>query len=212
MASNNKNLDPSSLDHNNIAIKYAGKGPLGKIPLPAKIVMREQPMRPFPGQIREVKHGVTGAVYAEDLDREEALMKASLDMKDEISKEDLMHEADFLKIDQSKLPLEIFDNLEYEALDKSPDQWLALSKRGYTPFYEMGEWSWKAVLILGYDEKQSEYQIQFYPDGKKKNVNRLNLRFEEEDEENFHARRNFATTAREYAKKVLQLVNHYRFD
>jgi dynein heavy chain len=148
---------------------------------------------------------VTGAVYAEDLEREESLMHASLGMTAELTKENLMQENDFLKLDQSKLPLWIFDNLEYEALDLSPLQWLRKSRKGSTPFYQMGEWIWKQVIIHEFDIKTSEYVIQFYPDGATKNISRLNLRFEEEDEVNFNARREFALNAREEAKKILRL-------
>ena len=103
--------DPSKLDHNNIPLKYAGKKSLNKLRVSRKIDAIDPPLRPYPGQLRDIKRGVIGAVYAEDLEREEALMRESLDMPAEISKEDLMQLPEFLKIDQSKLPLEIFDNL-----------------------------------------------------------------------------------------------------
>lgn len=199
-------VDPSSLNHNNIAYKYAGVRSRHKISLPRRIVIGEQQaIRRYPGEIREIKHGVDGAVYAEDLEKEEALMRESLGMSQEISKENLLHEADFLKIDQSKLPLDIFDNLEFASADKSPREWLSICKLGFTPFYSSGEWSWAKVIIHKYNEDTNDYHVQFSPNGSYKNVSRLNLRFEAENEAAFNARRAFANDARDEAKKILRL-------
>jgi dynein heavy chain len=163
-------------------------------------------IRPYPGEIREIKRGVDGAVYADDLEKEEALKQSfGKGMSQEVSKEDLMLSADFLKLDQSKLPLEMFDNLEYESLDRSPEEWMMASRRGTIPFYDSGSWTWRSVQVLGYNTDTNEYHVQFSPDGAKKFVGRLNLRFDEEEESAFTARRNFAKSAREEAKKVLRL-------
>ena len=195
--------DPSSLDHTNVAFKYRARRTRLKHALPRRIVLRETPVRPYPGEIREVKRGVEGAVYAEDLEREEALLR-SQEAAEDISKEELMRSADFLKIDQSKLPLEMFDNLELADRDKSPSERLGGSRRGLTPFYEQGEWTWREVGVLDYDADKAVYQVQFLPNGPKKSVTRLNLLFAEEEEGTFRARREFALSARNEAKQILR--------
>ena len=68
--------DPSSLDHTNVAIKYRARRTRLKHALPRRIVLKESPVRPYPGEIREIKRGVEGAVYAEDLELEAALLRS----------------------------------------------------------------------------------------------------------------------------------------
>lgn len=196
--------DPSSLDHTNVAIKYRARKTRLKHALPRRIVLKESPVRPYPGEIREIKRGVEGAVYAEDLEREEALLRSQEAEEAEVSKEDLMLSTDFLRIDQSKLPLEMFDNLELAARDRTPEDWLRCGCRGLTPFYEQGEWTWREVVVLDNDSNNNEFLVQFYPDGSKKSVTRLNLLFADEDEVVFRARRDFAQSARNEAKQILR--------
>ena len=39
----------------------------------------------------------------------------------------------FLRLDESKLPIETFDSAEYEELDKSPEEWMATARKGKNP-------------------------------------------------------------------------------
>ncbi len=60
-----------------------------------------------------------------------------------------MLDPDYLKIDQSKLPLEIFDNIEFEQADLPPSEWLASRSNGKAPYFINGKWLWRPVEILG---------------------------------------------------------------
>jgi dynein heavy chain, axonemal len=123
----------------------------------------------------------------------------------ELTAEDLMRDSEYLKIDQSKLPLEIFDNIELQDLDKTPEQWLATGSNAQTPYYHSGEWIWRPVTVHGYDESTKQYKIQFIPNGIHKQVQRLKLMFDQEDQAKFMARRNKAEDAREEAKRIMRL-------
>ena len=163
-------------------------------------------IRHYPGELRQTRKGPPrGAVYEEDLLKENEINDTLRAQIVEVSKEELTHDADFLKIDQSKLPLEMFDSLEYEAVDKSPEEWLNSGSGGFTPFYHMGKWIWRRVNVLSYDPVAEEYQVHFLPDGIKKGVHRLNLRFEQESEIMFNDRRNVAEEARSEAKQIMRL-------
>ena len=60
-----------------------------------------------------------------------------------------MLDPDYLKIDQSKLPLEIFDNIEFEQADLPPSEWLASRSNGKAPYFINGKWLWRPVEVLG---------------------------------------------------------------
>jgi len=163
-------------------------------------------VRPFPGEMNVKNKGPpSGAVYATDLELEELEAKRELMASVELTSEELMRDADYLKIDQSKLPLEIFDSLEFEALDKSPADWLALKCNAKAPFFHDSSWIWRPVTVLGYDYNTSMYDVKFLPDGLRKFVHRLNLKFDAESEEAFDKRRSIAENARKEAKQIMRL-------
>ena len=208
--------------------------------------------RRYPGEMRKILKGtVTGAVYADDLEREEAerqaiyeatygvqvslhsshsfpsfstplpvsLIIANLFLpshsspiaycrsphKTELSSTDLMRDDQYLKLDQSKLPLEIFDDIELASLDKSPQEWLDSHSLGKTPWFENGSWVWRPVQIYSYNEEEKMFQVQFIPDGITKMVSRLNLQFDKEDKKLFLQRREVAEAGRNEAKAIMRL-------
>jgi len=117
----------------------------------------------------------------------------------------IVYDADFLKIDQSKLPLEIFDNLEFEAMDKHPSEWIQSGCIGQTPFYHNQQWMWRDCVVLNYNDSLKQYEVQYIPDGIIKFVHRLNLKFAIENHVIFDARRKSAEDARTEAKQLMRL-------
>ena len=64
----------------------------------------------------------------------------------------------FLRLDESKLPIETFDSMEYEEKDKDPHEWLRLGKdlktgevHGFAAFYVNAGWKWRKCKVLSYD-------------------------------------------------------------
>lgn len=198
-------VDLAVLDHNNMAKTFVMKKPPSHPPRLVK-TSRAPPTRQYPGVLRSTKTGPPkGAVYAEDLEREEEEMRLRYMENADLTIEDLMRDPDYLKIDQSKLPLEIFDNIELEMLDKSPADWLSTGCDGKAPYYHKGEWIWRPVKILGYNDVAVEWDVRFLPDGIRKNVHRLNLQFDAENAVLFSERRSVAEAARQEAKQIMRL-------
>ena len=101
--------------------------------------------------------------------------------------------------------MEIFDSLEYEAIDKAPEEWLAVHEpSGYCPYYQGGKWLWRKVEILGLNQETGKFSIRFNEEGTPKDVHRLNLRMNLEDEKLFEKRRETAEGARADAKKIMR--------
>ena len=157
-------------------------------------------VKTFHGQLRSTRSGPPeGAIY----DFEDESAEPAYDpMK--LSAEELMQQPDFLKIDQSKLPLEIFDSTDYELLDKSPSEWLESGRDGFAPYYISGQWIWKEAEVLGYNSETGKYIIRFGADGKPKEVHRLNLRMGKESPIHFEERRTEAEKGRTEAKQIMR--------
>ncbi|KAH8051546.1 1-aminocyclopropane-1-carboxylate synthase [Aureococcus anophagefferens] len=130
--------------------------------------------------------------------------------EDDISK--LLHSSMFLRLDESRLPIETFDSLEFEEKDKLPEEWLATGLTtetgdvlGFAAYFVAGgkdeaTWRWRKCKVLGYVEESKQYKVQM---GQKiKLVSRLNLRFQAEDEKAWFRRRDCAR-AREAVKQQL---------
>jgi len=166
---------------------------------------QKPPVKMYPGTLKESKSGtLRGAVYAADIEREEAELLASMSTIKILSPEELLRNPDYKKLDQSKLPIEIFDNIEYEAIDKSPEEWLATGSMGKIPYCEDEKWIWKPVTVLGYDSTTKLYDVQYFPDGIRKTASRLNLLFDQENEKFFHERRSMAVAGRSEAKQIMR--------
>ena len=90
------------------------------------------------------------------------------------------------------LPLELFDS---EETDRTPDEWVNLGGPGGTPafskYFVDREWTWRACKVVGYNSDSRRYVISFndLPNSRKE-IPRLNLRFEEESEQMFNDRVN----------------------
>ena len=196
--------DIVKLDHKNFPKAFSSpKRTVAAPPKPPKV----PGVRTYPGDMTLARRGPPrGAVYAEDLDREEReLHEQYLSPQYHLSHEDLLRHQDFLKIDQSKLPLEMFDNVEFAEKDLSPKQWIKSGSAGKSPYFHNGTWIWHAVEVLGYDEETSEYTVKFVPDGMEKKVRRLNLHFDQEDPVIFKERKRIAEEARDEAKRIMRL-------
>ena len=121
--------DMNKLDHNNVPKIFVNKKGVANMSN-TRTVKKQPGLRHFPGDVTMTRKGCpVGAVYAEDLERAEREAKA-LQSLYEIKPEDLLRQHDFLKIDQSKLPLEIFDNIDVEEKDHTPAVWLASKSAG----------------------------------------------------------------------------------
>lgn len=191
-----------TLDHNNMVKSYKTES---KIKAPSRLTKSTKvPL------VRELKTGLiqskrtagtTNYISADELQSYEYNGFQFKEPAPDIS----VHEADFLKIDQSKLPIDMFDSLEYEESDKSPTEWLATSSKGSSPFFHMNKWIWRPVQVLSHDPVSKEFQVKFLPDGISKSVHRLNLRFDAEDAKRFEDRRDIADKARKEAKQIMRL-------
>lgn len=196
--------DMNKLDHNNVPKIFVNKKGAANISN-TRTVKKQPGLRHFPGEVTMTRKGCPiGAVYAEDLERTEREAKALKSLY-EIKPEDLLRQHDFLKIDQSKLPLEIFDNIDVEEKDNSPAVWLASKSAGKSPYFHNNTWVWRPVEVNGYNEATREYLVKFLPDGMEKRVRRLNLQFDQEDAVIFTERKRVAEEAREDAKQIMRL-------
>jgi dynein heavy chain len=166
---------------------------------------RLPPMRPYPGDLQIAAKRMVETFNFDDFNMLSPEKEVANPFAKELTAEDLMRDPEYLKIDQSKLPLEIFDNIELQALDKSPEEWLASNSMAQTPYYHAGEWIWRPVIVRGYDQATKRYEVQFHPMGIIKHVNRLKLMFDQEDHVKFMERRNLAEQAREEAKRIMRL-------
>ena len=175
-----------TLNSRNVPKAFEKEKRVSTYPIPPKKVTeasRVPGVRPYPGELNvRVRGTPKGAVYAEDLEREERELQAQyMTPSYELSHEELLRNKDFLKLDQSKLPLEMFDNVEFADKDISPQQWVATGSGGKSPYFHNGAWVWRTVEVLGYDAHTNEYIVKFVPDGIEKKVRRLNLQFDQED-------------------------------
>ena len=199
-----------TVDHNNVA-KSVASPVKGSRPAPVRLVKttKAPPTRNYPGDMRKQAQGtIKGAIYASELEREEELeMARHYFQRPELTSEDLMRDPDYLKLDQSKLPLELFDDIELQELDWTPQKWLRSSSKvtGKTPYFEGGEWVWRPCLVYGYDAEIKHFKVQYVPDGIHKTVHRLNLQFDKENEALFKQRREKAEQARTEAKQTMRL-------
>lgn len=119
------------------------------------------------------------------------------------SKYDKKSDPRYLILDDSKLlPLMCFDNSEYERY--SPEEWLELCKTGYSTFYNKGSWYWVPCEIKSYDKETERFHIDFTSFKVEKDVSRLNLRFDLENEEEFNMRLEEAVRLRNQTKYDLR--------
>jgi dynein heavy chain len=109
-------------------------------------------------------------------------------------------------MDQSALPLDQFDNDEFDSL--GDEGWLAITKKGMARYYINGAWRWRPCEVVDYDYESRKFTIKFRGSNKTKQVKRLNLMFEGESKERYEARVAAAEREREKAKAALRF-DHY---
>jgi len=87
------------------------------------------------------------------------------------------------------LPLELFDS---EESDRTPQEWVKLGGEDGTPassrFFTDREWVWRKCKVVGYNDDSKRYVIEFQNPRVRKEIPRLNLRFDAESEVLFHER------------------------
>jgi dynein heavy chain len=188
------------LDHNNFNRSVASKKDM--ILTKTLKTTKVPDIRPFPGEIRVKRRDQVSSAMYSSIDDGELIEKAAAWNEEKLDK---THDADFLRIDQSRLPIEIFDDLEFESIDKSPEEWLATKSGGLSPYFYENTWMWRRVEVLGYDYARKKYHVRFLPEGNEKKVHRLNLKFDCENPERFDARRFKAEAQRSEAKQVMRL-------
>ena len=202
MFSNRSQPDLNELDHNNIPKVFINKKLGVNAVLSTKTTKQIRCTPIDAGSTRSNPRD--GAVQTNDLEKRASEENATLSSS-ESQTEDLLRQHDFLSIDQSKLPLEIFDDIEVEEKDNTPLDWLASKSGGKSPYFHNNAWMWRPVEVYGYDEATSKYLIRFLPDGQSKKVRRLNLKFDIEDAAIFTARKEAAEAARGVAKQIMRL-------
>ena len=202
-------VELGALDHRNMA-KSSSPGKSGLTS--GRLTKTTVPpgLRNYPGDMRKILRGtVNGAVYADDIEKEEAEALEAYEelygVQKELSAEDLMRDPQYLKLDASKLPLEIFDDIEICALDKTPQEWLDSHSLAKTPYFQNDKWVWRACQVYDYNPEMKSFQVQFIPDGITKWVTRLNLQFDKEDAKLFKQRRDVAENGRNEAKQIMRL-------
>jgi len=123
----------------------------------------------------------------------------------QLKKQQLLQDPEYLKLDESELPIEIFDSLEYQnERDKTPQEWLASKSEASVPYFLEGKWRWRRCRVLAYDAQTAKFTVQFLPQGRVKDVKRLNLQFDREDKVLWEKRRQFAYEEREKTKSYLR--------
>jgi hypothetical protein len=108
------------------------------------------------------------------------------------------------------LPLELFDNMEYET--HTPEEWVAF---GMAPnqygtlarskfYHKDGTFSWEPCNVMRYNGEQNSFEIEWRASHRRKWVKRLNLIFDAEDEEAHHDRVAEAEELRDECEAVLR--------
>ena len=124
----------------------------------------------------------------------------------------------YLRIDLSKLPLELFDSSIYDT--KTPEEWLLKNDgtnentgttTGKSMYWVGNEWIWRSCDVLSYDAESMRYTLRFRGSQRLKKVRRINIRFDHENPINFEKRILAAKKAREECKAQLRL-QHYMQD
>eukprot|EP00727_Mastigamoeba_balamuthi_P002571 m51a1_g12310 putative dynein heavy chain family protein (4480) ;mRNA; f:383974-398640 len=99
-------------------------------------------------------------------------------------------------------PLEFFDDLTFET--RTPQEWLKGSRRAVSKWFESdGKWRWAPCCLVGHDADSDKYIIEWDENHHRKAVSRLNIRFEEEDEERFTRRLEAALRLRLFFERLM---------
>jgi glycogen debranching enzyme len=70
-------------------------------------------------------------------------------------------------------------------------------------YHSSGKWEWRSCSVLSFDNEKRKFLIEWDDSSKQKYVNRLNLKFDEEDEKLFEKRIQAATQHRLLSEAML---------
>ena len=214
-----------SVNHRNIQRRYEDNTLLSA---PAPLKLRNiNKTKGFPGQLRktqlqlEREQDEAEALAVKQAAAAEAAVAAAAGVLDPSLEQSLKASDAFLSIDQSKLPLWLFDNASLDP--KTPEEWVETGSAAKSPYFVSAKigWQWKPCKVLRYDRTQDKddqqwrvvsageqvdgrYEIQFRGQSKPKMVKRINLCFDQEDQACFHKRIEAAEASREDAKARLR--------
>ena len=110
------------------------------------------------------------------------------------------------------MPLEIFDDEEHEPFTLAA--WNALSidnpMRAKTPLYRKStdKWGWEPCDVIGYDPSTRTFAVVMHANAQTRTAKRMNLMFDDEDEDAFHRRIAFARAEREITESAARLKSY----
>ncbi|CAM9362495.1 unnamed protein product [Pylaiella littoralis] len=179
-----------------------------------------EPVRRFPGEVRQSSTPSDSpvALFAKSCNVGKTRRKfdsptavEGLDLGDGFADEGkeeavspLLMKNTFLTLDQSKLPLEIFDGVEDTDEHGVRKSWIESGSDAMAPFYVGDEWQWRRCSVLSFDSTTNKYRVKFLHNGLEKEVKRFNLLFDAENRDAWQSCRDAAKSSREDAKKRLR--------
>ena len=139
----------------------------------------KEPVRPFPGVLKTAIKKKTPRVR---IVREQDIKSNGLDKSDDSellssNAVDRLNTTQFLVLDISKFPLELYDDTSLET--HTATEWLAMSCLATAQYYVKGEWRWRPCTVTSYDEGSEKYTVVFNGMQHSKCIKRINLRFQE---------------------------------
>lgn len=115
--------------------------------------------------------------------------------------------------DPNMLPVKALPRYDTWDRDLTPQQWLEYcGKRpeephAVSPCFDKGEYAWKPVQILGYDEKERKFKVRVLHNGQEKTVTRLSLLFYAEDPELFRERVEMCKMRQKHVEQELRFTD-----
>jgi dynein heavy chain len=97
--------------------------------------------------------------------------------------------------------------------DRTPQEWLARCNarpdqcHAISPVFDKGEYGWKPVRVVDYDEVQKKFKVMVGDTDASKMVTRLSLLFYEEDPEAFRERVNLCKERQANVEAELRFTN-----
>ena len=110
----------------------------------------------------------------------------------------------FLRLDESKLPADLFDDDEFSDKDRSPAEWLESKTAASAAKFDGVAWKMRKCSVDSYDAETKMFTITFVPSNVTKRVSRMNLLFDGEDKAFWDRRRTTARASLEKAKGLLR--------
>ena len=85
----------------------------------------------------------------------------------------MLSDEQFLHLDQSKLPLEMFDSTDFEEKDLAPHEWVACGCGASVPHFEEGEWQWHPCEVKHWDSATCRFAVVLSHNSKTKEVHEI---------------------------------------